>query len=95
MDKLNSYIGFAIKSKKCLLGQSQCKRSTKKIYLIILSNDSTENLINLGKNIATKHECKFILLNENLNKFTHVDDIKIMAITDESLSNAIVDYMDK
>lgn len=90
MNKVISYIGYAIKSRKIIVGQSLIKRSKDSIYCILVDVSASNNLIDLAKNVANKHSCTSIIV-ENLEFLTHIKDIKIIAITDESLGRAIVD----
>lgn len=91
MNKIISYIGFAIKSNSVIAGQTPIKRSKKKIYLILVCNTASENLKNLAKNIANKQEsCEVICTNVLLSDLTNIKDIKIIALTDENLSKAII-----
>ncbi|MBQ9795891.1 MAG: hypothetical protein IJW36_02920 [Clostridia bacterium] len=89
MNKIISYLGFALKSNNCVTGQTALKKSSKKFYLIIVSNSASENLKNLAKNLANKHNCEFIVLNDLAN-LLHLPDIKILGLTEENLSKAIL-----
>ncbi|MBR1988134.1 MAG: hypothetical protein IKA36_03735, partial [Clostridia bacterium] len=80
MQKIISYIGFANKSKQLLIGQSTIKSYKKDIYLIMLDNNASENLISLAKNSATKHNCELMIVNQ-LSKLTNIADVKIVALT--------------
>ena len=90
MNKIVSYIGFAIKSKKLLTGQTHLKHTKENLQLILVSSDATENLKNLAKNLAVKHSCTYIITNVPLEQLTNIPNIKIVAITDENLSKAII-----
>ena len=90
MNKVISYIGYAIKSRKIIVGQSLIKRSKDNIYCILVDVSASQNLIDLAKNVANKNSCTYIVV-ENLEILTHIKDIKIIAITDESLGRAIVE----
>jgi len=90
MNKISSYVGFAIKSRKVLVGQSIIKQNRdKQIYCILLCKSATENLLNLAQNVAKKQNCELIIV-ESLEEVTHKDGIKIIAITDENLGKAII-----
>lgn len=89
MNKIISYIGFAIKSKKYIAGQTPLKYSKQPIHLILVCNTASHNLKNLAKNIANKNSCDYIITKEKLSTLTRIDDVKIFGILDESLSNAI------
>lgn len=92
MNKLISYLGFAQKSNNCILGQTALKKSKKQIYLILLDNSASENLKNLGKNLANRHKCEAVVSNVELKNLIKYEDIKILGITDENLSKAILNY---
>ena len=94
MEKIISYIGFAIKSNKVVVGQTSLKNCKQKICLIIVENNN-ENLINLAKNLAKKHNCELLVSKLPLSKLTNKIDIKIIGLTDENLSNAIIKNKEK
>jgi len=90
MKKIISYLGFAKKSNNILIGQSQIKYTKKTIHLILVCNTASDNLKNLAKNVANKHNCEWIVTKINLSELSLLNDIKIIALTDESLSKAII-----
>lgn len=90
MKKIISYLGFAQKSNNCITGQTALKKTNKQIYLIMVCSSASDNLKNLAKNLATKHGCENIILTTSLSELIKFDDIKILGITDENLSNAIL-----
>lgn len=92
MNKIISYLGFAQKSNNCIYGQTALKKSLKQIYLIIVCNSASENLKDLAKNVATKHNCKMIITKTQLSTLLNFNDIKIVGITDENLSKALIDH---
>ena len=90
MNKTISYLGFAQKSNNCIMGQTALKKSKKQLYLIMVCNSASENLKNLAKNLANKHNCEFIISKVELKELIKFDDIKILGLTDENLSKAII-----
>lgn len=90
MKKIISYIGFAIKSNNCISGQTPLKRTTKQLNLILVCSSASENLKNLAKNLAVKHGCEYIVTKPSLESLTNLKDIKIIGLTDENLSKAII-----
>ena len=90
MNKIISYIGFAIRSGSFIAGQTPLKYSKKQIYLVLVCDSASQNLKDLAKNIANKHGCEYIITKPKLSSLTKMDDIKIFGITDENLSNAII-----
>lgn len=91
MNKIISYIGFAIKAKKVIVGQSHLKRTDKRLYLVLVCSSASENLIDLAKNLAFKNVCDYIITKPRLDTLTNIQDVKIIGITDENLSRAIID----
>ena len=90
MNKIISYIGFALKSNKVIAGQTPLKRTKDKLSLVLVCSTGSENLINLAKNLAVKHKCEYIVTKIELEKLTNINGIKIIGITDDNLSNAII-----
>lgn len=95
MNKVISYIGFAIKSNKILVGQSSLKQAKQHIHLILVCHTASENLKNLAKNLAAKNNCNFLITKPDLSALTHIADVKIVGILDESLAKAILDNKEK
>lgn len=95
MNKIISYIGFAKKSNNLVVGQTPIKRCLKQLYLILVCNTASENLKNLAKNTAIKHGCECVITKQNLSELANLKDIKIIGLTDENLSKAIIDNKEK
>lgn len=90
MKKIISYLGFAIKSNNLISGQTALKHTKKALNLIIVCNSASDNLKNLAKNLAEKNNCEYIISNILLDELTKLKDIKIIGLTDENLSCAIL-----
>ena len=90
MNKIISYLGFAVRSNNLIAGQTPLKRTKKQLYVVLVCNTGSENLKNLAKNLAVKHNCHFIVTKESLENLTKIKDVKIVGITDENLSNGIL-----
>ena len=90
MNKIISYLGFAQKSKNLITGQTALKKTMKRLHLIIVCNSASQNLKDLAKNLADKHGCELIISNVALSDLIKFDDIKIIGLTEENLSKAIL-----
>lgn len=95
MNKIISYLGFAQKSKKLITGQTALKKTEKQLCLVMVCSSASENLKNLAKNIANKHSCNLIISKVELATLTNINEIKILGLTDENLSKAIIDNKEK
>ena len=93
MKKISSYVGFAIKSRNVLVGQSIIKQNkTKQIYCIILCSSASENTKKEAEKLAGKFHCPMLITKVKLlSELTYRENAKVMAITDKALSKAILD----
>ena len=92
MNKIISYLGFAQKSNNLITGQTALKKTTKKLTLIMVCDTASDNLKDLAKNISNKHKCELIISKVKLENLIKFNDIKILGLTDENLSNAIIKH---
>ena len=89
MNKLISYVGFAIKSNSIIKGVDDLTKSKKKVWLILKSEglgvNSKEKLeaFTKSKNIET------IALREDVFKTLNLAGVKVVGLTDKNLANAI------
>ncbi len=95
MKKIISYLGFAKKSNSCITGQTALKKNKKQLYLVLTDNTASDNLKNLAKNLAVRHSCKYIVCETNLEELINQENIKILGLTDENLSRAIIEHMER
>lgn len=89
MNKIISYIGFAVRSGQFIAGQTPLKHSKKEIHLVLVCNTASDNLKDLAHNIANKFNCPCIITKPELSTLTKMENIKIFGITDFNLANAI------
>ena len=89
INKIKSYIGFAIKSGQIVYGIDNIEVYRKKIHLIIVSNTISDNTISKLQNIASKRNYDVIRLESNLEDITKRKNCKIIAITNFELAKAI------
>lgn len=95
MNKIVSYIGFAIKARKVVIGQGALKQAKEDIHLILVDSTASENLKNLAQNVANKKNCPVIITKTPLAELSHLTDIKIIGITDQNLAKSILENKEK
>lgn len=88
-NNIDKYIGFAIKSNSAIIGQDAIKKTKQKILLIILCDTASKNLIDLASRYAKTHKSPLIIVND-LSKISHIDNCKIIALSNENLTSAIL-----
>lgn len=90
INKISSYIGFALKSNHIVIGAENLSKVTKKLYLIIKDNSAGNNLNKIAERIAKLTDCQiYSFSSEEMFKFTNLKDVKVIGIKSKSLSNAI------
>ena len=95
MNKIISYLGFAQKSNNMIIGQTALKKTMKTLHLVLVCNTASDNLKNLAKNLANKHNCECLISKVELSNLINFDDVKILGIVDENLSKAIISNKEK
>ncbi len=90
IDKTKSYIGFAIKSNSILFGSDNIEKKHKKNMLIILCSSVNEKV----KNNMLKIGAPTVVLKNNvlLSQLVERANVKVIALTNENLSNAVLNY---
>lgn len=91
MNKVISYLGFATKSGNVITGQTSLRVNKKKLFLIMVCGSASDNLKNLASNLGRKHNCPVIITNVKLDELINKKDIKILGLTHQELSKAIVE----
>ena len=87
--KVETFIGFSIKSGKIIFGLDNIEKYHKKIHLIVLSNSISDNSKTKVLNIASKREIDVLELEDSLENITKRKNCKVLAITSFELANAI------
>ena len=83
MNKINSYIGFAKKSRTIVFGEDNCE-DNKKIKLVVYSDEISQNFIKKLTKINAKAICV------DSEQYNHFDvTSKVFAITNAELAKAI------
>lgn len=83
MDKIKSYIGFAIKARKIVFGQDNILKS-KNCKLIISSQNLSQNALQK----LTNTQIKLIILPNEVYQSLELKGL-VVGITDQNLANAI------
>ena len=97
-NKVFSYMGFAAKARKLVTGYNTCvyMMEKKKIRLLILAEDLSENSVKKMMSAAEKHRvsCRTFGTKEHLSKITGNVDKGIYGITDDNFAKVISDGID-
>ncbi len=87
ISKIKTYIGFAFKAGKCVMGVDNLEKISKPI-LIVYANTLSPNSVKKINELAQKHDHKVFEI-ENFNEISPREGCKALGVKDESLSSAI------
>ena len=90
INKVKTYIGFAIKSRKIIFGYDNIISYNKKQNLILVSPTSSDKVSEKLIKFASINNIKIIKTSETVEELVGRENCKMISIIDESLSNAII-----
>ena len=92
--KAQTYIGFVLRMGKFRIG-TNAVQTLKSAQLMIVCCSASDNTKKQADKIAKKFHCPIIeTVSSTLEQFTHRENAKVMAITDKSLSTAILSNLE-
>ena len=90
ISKIKTYVGFAVKSRKIIFGIDNLIKS-KQVKLVLSSSGLTEIGKNKIKNFCErKNILNFEIENRFFEELIQKTGVKVVAITDKNLSDAII-----
>ena len=88
--KAQTFIGFAIKARKCKIG-ANAVQTLKRANLIIVCSSASDNTKKQAEKFADRFHCPLITtVNFTLEQLTHRENAKVMAIADQALASAVL-----
>lgn len=95
-DKIETYIGFSVKSRKVVIGLDSIEKSKKKIYCILMCITVSENTEKEVLKLAQKYNLPLIkTIGKKLCEIAFIDNLKVLALTDKELAKAVVNNLTK
>ena len=92
--KINSYIQFAVRANKVVWGLDMIKTSKQKPFIILYDKSLGANSEKQLDRYSQEKEVRLVELDENyLNNLLKRQNVKLIGLLDESLSNAIIDNL--
>lgn len=89
--KIETYLGFCIRSGKIVFGTDNIEKQKKGIFLIISDGEIGQNSFKIVCKCMDKFTCP-LLISDNgiLGEYLHRPAVKAVAITDKNLASAIL-----
>lgn len=95
MSKIKNYLGLCRNANYLIIGADNLKEYKKRLYLIVVSDNESKNIIKVAKNTSEKYNnLPIIIPNENLGEMLSIDNCKIVGIKNWGLANAILGCID-
>lgn len=93
--KVESYLGFCLKSRAIALGSGTIDFLKKGVYLIIVCSTASENTKKTAQKYKNRFSCPLVECRSGLENAVHKAGCKIAAIKDKNLADAICDNLDE
>lgn len=90
-DKIETFIGFSIKSRNVVFGLDSVEIYKKRMYCLLICKSASENTEKDILKIAEKRNLPLIkTLDKTLEEITFKNNCKVLALTDKQLSKAVL-----
>lgn len=90
VSKVGNYLGISRKGNYLIIGSDNIKSYNKKLYLIILSKNASENAIKIAMHKSNEYNIKCIMFDKELSDYVGIENCKIVALKNKGLSDAIL-----
>lgn len=92
--KIDTYIGFCIKSGKISLGSGAISTLRGGVYLLIIDADSAKNSKRLALKFKNRFACPLVICKSDFATAVNKPGCKIAALRDGNLANAVLQNLD-
>ncbi|MBQ3571640.1 MAG: hypothetical protein IJA15_02310 [Clostridia bacterium] len=92
--KVETFLGFAIKSRALSMGTNTIA-TVKKAFLIIVCDSASEGTKKIALSYAKKFSCPLMVSKKLLEDITLKENCKVVAVTDKNLAKAIIENQDE
>ena len=90
--KAETFIGFAVRARKISFGANTLS-TLKKACLILVCETASDNTVKIAERYALKYRCGLLRTkNRTLCDLAHKDGVKIAALTDSALAEALINF---
>lgn len=88
-DKLETYLGFAIRSGNIVYGVDNIEAKISKICLVIYDRRLSENGVNKLKNVTKRNQIDTLISETTIDDLINKQNCKAIGITSKDLARAI------
>ena len=92
--RVETFIGFCIKSGKITLGSGAVDTLKNNVYLLIVSADAAKNTQKLAVKYKNRFNCPLLICKTDFERIVNKAGCKLAAIRDSGLAKAIKESID-
>lgn len=92
--KVETFIGFSIKSRKICLGAGAIEVQKGGVYLMIISADAAINTQKLAIKLKNRFRCPLSVCKRGFDEIVNKPNCKIAALQDKNLAKAVMENLD-
>ncbi len=93
--KIETYLGFCIRSRKIIFGAETIEKQKKGVFLLVIDGAIGKNSLKPILRAKEKLNCPLYMTDEGvLAEWVHRPAVKAVAITDDHLASAILSVAD-
>ncbi len=89
--KIETYIGFCIKSANITLGSGAISTLRGDVYLLVMDSNSAKNSVRLALKFKRRFNCPLLVCKQGFEDVVNKPGCKIAAIRDKNLAKAILE----
>ncbi len=89
MDKISTFIGFAIKSNKIVKGLDDLEKTKKRVQLVLYTTDLNENSKQKLDKLTSIKKLQTKEIDPKLLTDINIIGVKVLGVTDVNLASAI------
>lgn len=93
--KIDTFIGFCIKSRKISLGSGAISALRGGVYLIIMDGTSAKNSVRLAQKFKNRFSCPLLICEKGFEDVVNKVGCKLAAVCDKQLAKAILECDDE
>lgn len=92
--RIETFIGFCIKSGKMTFGSGAVDTLKNNVYLLIVSSDAAKNTQKLAIKFKNRYNCPLLICKSDFENVVNRDGCKLVAVRDRGLAKAITESID-
>lgn len=90
MDKIKGYFNLCRKANYLIIGADNLKYYDKKLYLIVINKNPSNNILKTANKLADNYKIPVIMVNNSVEYLIDISNCQIVAIKNKGLTDCIL-----